>query len=186
VLTALLIRHAEPVLPAPGLTEYDRPLTERGRAAAEVLAETLADLAIDAIYASPYPRAIQTVEPLARRRGLAVSAIEDLRERLLSPESLSDWRNHLERAWRDPDYAPPGGETGRVARARVQAVLDDVRARHPRGTVALASHGNLIALALSGITTGIDFAFWDAMPMPAVYRLEHDGTTWRLASRRSR
>jgi 2,3-bisphosphoglycerate-dependent phosphoglycerate mutase len=183
VLTTLLIRHAEPVLPAPGVTEYERPLTERGRSDAEAFADTLADLSIDAIYASPYARAIQTVEPLARRRGLTVSVIEDLRERLLSPDLLPDWRDHLERSWLDIDYAPPGGETGRVARVRVQAVLDDIRARHSRGTVALGSHGNLLALALSGITTGVDFAFWNAMPMPALYRLEHDGTAWRYVSR---
>jgi 2,3-bisphosphoglycerate-dependent phosphoglycerate mutase len=182
MFTALLIRHAEPVLPAPGLSEYERPLTARGRADAESFAETFAALAIDAIYASPYARAHQTVVPLARPRGLTVGAIADLRERLLSPDLLSDWRDHVARSWQDDDYAPPGGETGRAARARILAVLDDVRARHPGGTVALGSHGNLIALALGGITAGVDFAFWDAMPMPAIYRLEHAGAAWRAVS----
>jgi 2,3-bisphosphoglycerate-dependent phosphoglycerate mutase len=43
----------------------------------------------------------------------------------------------------------------------------------------VGSHGNLIALILQAFEPRIDFAFWEAMPTPAVYWLEHDGETWR-------
>jgi 2,3-bisphosphoglycerate-dependent phosphoglycerate mutase len=179
VLRIMLVRHAEPVLPAPGLGEYDRPLTAAGRQAAAALAPTFP--AVDAIYASPYPRALETVAPLADQRGLRVEIIDDLRERLLSPVALADWRAELARTWADFDHAPAGGETSRTAQRRVIAVLETLRARHATGTLALGSHGNLIALALHALDPRIDFAFWSAMPMPAVYTIEHDGSAWSRA-----
>ena len=43
-----------------------------------------------AIYSSPYPRAVQTVEPLSRRLGFEIGLVDDLRERLLSLGALPD------------------------------------------------------------------------------------------------
>ncbi|MGH7780657.1 MAG: histidine phosphatase family protein [Candidatus Binataceae bacterium] len=172
-LIVMLVRHAESVPPGtPGYGEDDRPLTPAGRAAAGRLAGTRPRDAPIAIYSSPYPRARQTVEPLARSRGLAIEEIADLRERLLSAVTLINWREELAHSWRDFDYAPPGGETGRIAQARAIGVLNRVRKRHHTGTVVFASHGNLIALTLHAFAPSVGFRFWAAIPMPAVYRLE--------------
>ncbi len=84
-LTILLIRHAEPVAPGtPGFDEFTRPLTPKGLRDADRLSETHASTRIDAAYSSPYLRARQTIEPIARARGLAIDTIDDLRERTLS------------------------------------------------------------------------------------------------------
>jgi 2,3-bisphosphoglycerate-dependent phosphoglycerate mutase len=184
-LDVLLVRHARSTPPETsaqaGTSEADQPLTEEGRAAAERLADQLDGFSLDAVYSSPYQRAVETVQPAADRRELHVQRIDDLRERLLSPEPLPDWRDHLARAWQDPEYACPGGETGRTAQRRAVAVLDLLRVRHPDGgRLLVGSHGNLIGLILQAFEPSIDFGFWDAMPTPAVYWLEHDGTTWRL------
>jgi 2,3-bisphosphoglycerate-dependent phosphoglycerate mutase len=41
-----------------------------------------------------------------------------------------------------------------------------------RGRVVLvASHGTFITWALRGFGSPVDWTFWQAMPMPAVYRL---------------
>lgn len=179
-LTVLLIRHAEPV--APGTSEFDeytRPLSERGFRDSHRLSDIHASTRIDAAYSSPYLRARQTIEPIARARGLAIETIDDLRERMLSPAELPDWRAHLKRAWEDFDYAPPGGETGRDAQARIVRVLDTIAARHSTGIVILASHGNLIALALNAFMPNVDYAFWESIPMPAVFTMVRDGDRWR-------
>ena len=49
---------------------------------------------------------------------------------------------------------------------------------YPRcGRIVAASHGNLVALALHAIAPDqVDFAFWAAMPTPAVYVLGGDGS----------
>jgi 2,3-bisphosphoglycerate-dependent phosphoglycerate mutase len=184
-LDVILVRHAEPVPPGtPGWEERDddRPLNAEGEQAAAELADELDPYGLTAIYSSPYPRARQTVEPLAARRELPIQELADLRERLLDPAApRDDWREVLERSWADPDFALPGGESGREAQRRALAVLDLLRVHHPDGgRLLVASHGNLIALILQAMEPEVGFAFHLAMPMPALYHLEHDGVGWRV------
>ena len=184
LLTVLLVRHAAPVRPGtPGYIENERPLTTQGLADAEQLASEH-DRQIDAIYSSPYRRALQTVEPLAKRRALEIEVIDDLRERYLMEAGLpdSEWVPQLRRAWQDFDYAPPGGETSRIAQMRVVDVLDRIREKHPSGIVAAASHGNLIALALNAFDPSLRFDFWRAMPIPAIYELRWNGDSWQIVA----
>jgi 2,3-bisphosphoglycerate-dependent phosphoglycerate mutase len=181
-LDLLLVRHAEALIPgADGYDEASRPLSAAGERAAEELTDELEPYNIDAIYSSPYLRAQSTVAPLAGRRGLPVQQLVDMRERVLSPDSLPTWRDELRRSWADADYAPDGGESGRVAQRRAMAVLDLLRSRHvDGGRVIVASHGNLISLILQSLEPGVDVDFHLAMPMPAIYHLQHDGIGWRV------
>jgi 2,3-bisphosphoglycerate-dependent phosphoglycerate mutase len=181
-LDVLLVRHAEPIpIGAPDIADNDRPLTDEGRAAAAELAEELDGWEITAIYSSPYRRALETVEVLARRRRLEVQVLEDLRERLLSTALHDDWETSLARAWADPDLALPGAESGRGAQRRAMAILDLLRTRHASGgRIVLGSHGNLISLVLQHLEPEIGVEFHLAMPMPALYRLTHDGARWRI------
>jgi len=181
-LDVLLVRHSEPVQPGtPGYADDDRPLTDAGRAAAAELAYELEGYHLTAVYCSPYARAIETVEPLARLRQLEIQVLADLRERRLSTELHDGWRDTLERSWADPDFALPGAESGRVAQRRGVATLDLLRSRHPGGgRLVLGSHGNLISLVLQALEPEVDLDFHLAMPMPAVYRLTHDGIRWRV------
>jgi 2,3-bisphosphoglycerate-dependent phosphoglycerate mutase len=181
-LDVLLIRHAEAVPVGTGpITDDERPLTDAGRMAAAELAIELEPYRVTAIYSSPYLRALQTVAPLARARGLDVQQLADLRERRLSPDPVDDWRGTLERGWLDPDFALPDGESGRVAQRRAIGTLDLLRSRHPDGgRIVLGSHGNLIGLILQALEPEVDFAFHMAMPNPALYRLTHDGIRWRV------
>lgn len=176
-MTIVLVRHAEPVARGdPRYEDNERPLSKTGARQAAALAEQLAGSGVAALYTSPYPRARETVEPLAQRLGLAPIVVDDLRERFLGDGPLPDWLDHVRRSWSDVAYAPPGGESSEAAERRVRRVLETVAERH-RGSVAvIASHGNLIALALRSIApAAVDFAFWQAMPMPAVYTLDDAG-----------
>ena len=56
-----------------------------------------------------------------------------------------------------------------------------VAARHAGGTVILASHGNLIALALDAFMPSVDYAFWKSMPMPAVFTLIREEPGWKVS-----
>ena len=81
-MTALyLVRHAQPVYQGYQETPELAPLSEKGRADSERLADFLQGKGIEQIYSSPYPRAVQTLEPLARRLGLPIELEPDLRER---------------------------------------------------------------------------------------------------------
>jgi 2,3-bisphosphoglycerate-dependent phosphoglycerate mutase len=167
-----LVRHAHAVW----TPDEQRPLSPRGRRDAERLAGVLASCPIDAIYASPYRRARETVAPLARRLGLPVRVEADLRERRLGAEPVADFLAAVQALWADPQWAWPGGESNAAAQRRGVALLRRLRARHPGEHVVLGTHGNLLALIVQHVDPGVDFAFWRALTMPDVYRL-----TWEAA-----
>jgi 2,3-bisphosphoglycerate-dependent phosphoglycerate mutase len=181
-LDLILVRHAEAIpFGSPDVADDDRPLSDAGREAAAELAEELDGWEVTAVYSSPYPRALETVAVLARRRGLDVQVLEDLRERRLSVEPHDGWRDSLERSWTDADFALPGAESGRAAQRRAIGTLDLLRVRHPDGgRLVVGSHGNLISLMLQALEPDIGFAFHMAMPVPALYRITHDGMRWRI------
>jgi len=183
-LDVILVRHARAVPPgSPGWEERDndRPLSDQGLRNAAELAIELEPYVLYAIYSSPYARAMQTVEPIARIRAMRVNVLNDLRERLLAPVLDPGWQEHVRRSWEDPDYAAPGGETARAAQRRGIGMLDLLRARHPDGgAILVGSHGNLISLILQAFEPRIGLEFAEAMPMPAIYHIEHDGIGWRV------
>jgi len=183
-LDVLLVRHAASV-PAgtPGWEERDddRPLSPDGLRQADDLAFELDPYGLSAVYSSPYVRSIQTVTPIARRRGMDVQVLANLRERRLTLAPRDDWGDVLARAWTDPSFALPGTESGQTAQRRGIGVLDLLRVRHADGgRLLVGSHGNLISLILQSFEPEVDLAFHLAMPMPAIYHLEHDGIGWRV------
>ena len=183
-LEVILVRHATPIPPGtPGWEERDdeRPLTAEGLRQADELALELDAYGLSAVYSSPFPRALQTVLPTASRRQLDVQLIDDLRERTLHAGMHPDWRERLVRSWLEPDYAEPGGESARAAQQRGMRVLDLLRIRHADGgRLLVGSHGNLISLMLQALEPAVDYEFHRAMPMPALYHLQHDGIGWRV------
>ncbi len=60
--------------------DTQRPLTSRGRAQAERLADTFVALPPAQLLSSPYVRCVQTLEPTAARAGLHVDAVDELAE----------------------------------------------------------------------------------------------------------
>jgi 8-oxo-(d)GTP phosphatase len=77
----LVVRHAS----AGERDEWDRddarrPLDKRGRGQAQALVGQLAGFELDRIVSSPFDRCVQTVEPLARARGLELETADELAE----------------------------------------------------------------------------------------------------------
>ena len=86
----LLIRHGEAgerkLWTGP---DRDRPLTEPGRAQAEQLAARLDGYPIDHLLSSGYVRCVETLAPLAARRGLATETVRWLEEGSKPAEALA-------------------------------------------------------------------------------------------------
>lgn len=167
--TIIFVRHCE----SSG-QQSDAPLTAKGLADARDLVPRLAPLGIDAVYSSPYARAVQTIEPFAAAEGLAINIDYGLRERLLAAEPLDDWLEHIRLSFDDFDHRAPGGETLREAQIRGLAVLERI---HNDGAknAAVVSHGNLLSSLLNRMDPAFGFTAWRAMANPALYRvtLEH-------------
>ncbi|MFN9298949.1 MAG: histidine phosphatase family protein [Acidobacteriota bacterium] len=103
----------------------EAPLTEAGMAAADGLATQLQPLRIDAVYSSPYVRAIATIAPFADRLEFAIREEGRLCERLLAKEPLAGFPDHIRRSFDDLDYRVEGGESLREVGDRGLAALSE-------------------------------------------------------------
>ena len=167
----VLVRHAEPFFPVPdGPDDLHRSLTPVGLEQAERLVAELVRPRPHRVVSSPYLRAVQTVEPVARALGLPVETAHALREWDSSLEPTPDYARHYAESWADPRFARPGGESLAQLTERATAALTSL-ARHD-GTVVVGSHGTFVSRALVGFgVAAVDWDFSHAMPMPAVYRV---------------
>ncbi len=151
----LLVRHGETDWNAERRVQghSDRPLNETGREQAAALADALEEREIDAIYSSDLLRAHETARVVAERRGLAVTAIRDLRERDfgtwegLTDEEIFDRFPHARHSsWGD-------AETKDELADRVLGAVVRVALAHPGGHVLVITHGGPVRalLAVCGI-----------------------------------
>lgn len=130
----------------------DIPLNATGQAQALRLAQALAGEPIRAIYASDLTRAWETAQHLGRAQQLDVIPEKGLRERRFGefegktfreieahlPEQAQRWRQ------REPDFAPPGGESLVQLKQRVEEAAARLAARHPGELIALVGHGGVM------------------------------------------
>lgn len=142
----------------PGVT-----LSARGQAEALVLAERLRREPIEALYASPLERTLQTAEPIAAALGLRLETSEDLME-----IDYGDWTGagfaDLDgqpawRAWneRRASSLPPAGESMAQVQMRVGRFLNAAVGRHPGQRIAAVTHGDVIKAALAaGLRLSLD------------------------------
>ena len=130
-------------------------LSEEGRQQAEALAQRLALLPIEAIYASPLERTVETAEAIAAPHGLSMQIRENLGELRIGEwtgQAIEDLAKKEE--WLAIQFYPsganiPGGETMHEMQVRVVAELDAIRKAHPGATVAVVSHADVIKAAVA-------------------------------------
>jgi broad specificity phosphatase PhoE len=83
VTEIIFVRHAQPDINWEGVVgdSIDPPLTEYGRMQAKLAGEALSLKSVDAIFASPLKRAMETAEAIAEHhKHLGLTVIQDLRE----------------------------------------------------------------------------------------------------------
>ena len=170
--------------------QTDVPLDETGLWQAEMTARYIAARwPLQAVYASPMGRAMQTATAIATAQGLtaqqAVSLI-DINFGRLQGVSLSDAivsHPAIMRAWRDTPQTVhfPGGESLDNVRQRVQEALQMAVTAHENETVALVAHTVVNrVLICAALDLGHDY-FWQlGQDTCAVNLLEWDGKSFRL------
>lgn len=168
-----LVRHAESKYTP---DELGRPITEKGQRDALQVARSLSYEQLDAIYSSPYRRAIQTVEPLANQNSKAVELIEDFRERSLVAGEV-DFDEAALKTWKDFAFSYPGGESNFQAQARGVASLEGLLQSNLGKRIAIGTHGTLMSLILNYYDPKrFDYEFWRQLDMPDIYLLVFTGT----------
>jgi phosphohistidine phosphatase len=134
-----LLRHAKSGWDHASLTDFERPLDARGRAAALAMGGELKrlGLAFDCILASPAARVTETIDGLAERYG-PIAPVYDERVYLASPETLLG----LVRATADGCASllmvghNPGLERLALLLGRPGPLRDEIAAKYPTGALA--------------------------------------------------
>lgn len=158
----VLVRHGESrtsVARSIGGPRTCSGLSELGRQQCERLATRLAEtgeLAGAALYASHYPRAIETAEILAPALGgVAVHVDDRFGEHDPGPDcdglTFADFiERHGMPDWETDPYAVtfPGGETIAELHHRVGVGLSELTQRHAGGTIVVCCHGGVVNAVL--------------------------------------
>ena len=133
----------------PGLYgQLDATLSEEGVRQSHNAAARLADVRLDAVYASDLERAVYLARLIADEHNLPLETFPEFRER-----HFGEWQNKtwdeietecpdLMRQYQN-DYATfvvPGGENFLTVQQRILGRLDQVLERHQHGVIALAAH----------------------------------------------
>ncbi len=153
----LLVRHAHTDAAGRRLTGWlpGVHLSERGREQAARLAERLDGVPIAAIYSSPLERCRETARPLAEAHGLTIRDLDDLGEIRFgawTDRTLAQLRRT--KLWRAVQTAPstvrfPDGESYLEVQDRALREIERIARAHPRDTVAIVSHADVIRLLLA-------------------------------------
>jgi broad specificity phosphatase PhoE len=132
----------------------DPPLNHAGEIEAAALAQHLLAESRLAIYASPRCRAQQTAQAIARAAGTAVVTADQLDE-----VDFGSWSGRsFEALAQDPRWnawnlhraagSTPAGETMHDVQRRILDCIEGILSAHPRRTVALITHAEIIRAAL--------------------------------------
>ena len=142
--------------------QSDIPLNTAGMQQAQGAVRALTQSGWAAVYSSPLFRATHTAAYAAGRFDVPHYLVEGLRERhlgTLDGQHRADFaRRHpdtMRRLLTDPEYAPPGGESGNAALARFSAALHHIIAAHATDELVLVvAHGGVLRLLSRALAVG--------------------------------
>jgi len=157
--TIMLIRHAVNDFVKTGKLAGWTPevhLNEEGQAQANALGERLADTPIHHLYASPLERTMETAEAIRKHHdGLDIvhnHEIAEVRYGDWEGAKIADLRRR--KMWDVVQEYPsrayfPNGETMRGVQTRAVNEIERLVQAHPRETVAIVGHADIIKMVLA-------------------------------------
>ncbi|MBW8347990.1 phosphoglycerate mutase family protein [Bacillus sp. IITD106] len=163
-----VIRHCEAEGQLP-----EAQLTDKGLNQALELCEFFSTIKIDRIIASPYKRAIESIQPLAERLKVEIEIDSKLTERVLSTQNLTDWFEKLRLTFDDIELKFEGGESSLDAMKRIVEVVENIFNSNYKNTI-IVTHGNLMSLLLKHFNKDFGFDDWKNLSNPDVYLLKNE------------
>jgi len=151
--------------------ELGRPLSERGFSEAKMVRELLLKVKIDYVVSSPYNRAIQTVEGVAKSLNQEIVIEENFKERVLSKKPIEDFNQAITEVWNDFNLSWDGGESNITAQTRGIDALKKILKDYGGKNVVIGTHGNIMVLIMNYFDQKYDYNFWNKLGMPDIYQL---------------
>ena len=147
------IRHAKPDISIKD--DKIRPLSLEGIEKSKELVKLFKEIKIDYIYSSPFKRAIQTIEPIAKDKNIIIEVINDFRERKMSDEWIENYEEYSKKQWDDFSYKLKDGESLNEVQKRNIKELEKILLENKGKTIIIGTHG----IALSTIINYYDRTF---------------------------
>ena len=159
-----------------------RPLTEKGMNDRALVTEFLQNKSVDAVFSSPFKRAVDTIANFAEKNGFCIETIEDFRERKSDSnmgKNNTEFTVFMERQWTDFNYTFSDGECLAEVQDRNIVALNEILTKHKNKSIVIGTHGT----ALSTIINYYDhtYGFEDFILMvnilPWVVKMSFDENT---------
>jgi|GEM_PF-266041 len=167
------VRHAQPEETA---DDAARVLTAAGLADRNKLTAVFAGVRLDAAYCSDYIRSVQTIEELAKARGLDIQTDARLRERTCGARSGP----LTKKRWADFAFTEDGGECLADVTARNIEVVREILAAHEGQNILVGTHGTALSTILHHYddSFAVEDFFYLFNSLPYVVRLDFDGQAY--------
>jgi 2,3-bisphosphoglycerate-dependent phosphoglycerate mutase len=163
-----LVRHAQSIYTP---DELNRPLSEKGFKDAEKINEILLNENIAYVLSSPYKRAIQTVQGVAKNICADILIEDGFKERKIAEGSVENFNSAIDKLWTNFDFNFEGGESNLKAQKRGIHSLNKVLNKYNGKNIVIGTHGNIMVLIMNYFDNKYNYDFWKGLSMPDVYRL---------------
>lgn len=118
-----------------------RPLLPDGVREAEKIPTLFSDIHIDKVYSSTFKRAVDTVTPIAKAKGLHVIQIEEFRERRSDTGGKLSSHEIETAQWLNFDFTESDGESYRQVQQRNIPVLKKLISENAGKNIVIGTHG---------------------------------------------
>ena len=145
--TVYFIRHAKPDISIKD--DKTRPLSLEGIEKSKELVKLFKEIKIDYIYSSPFKRAIQTIEPIAKDKNIIIEVINDFRERKMSDEWIENYEEYSKKQWDDFSYKLKDGESLEEVQKRNIEELEKILKENMGKTIIIGTHGTALSTIIN-------------------------------------
>ena len=144
----------------------DAQLTEEGKKQADVVAERIERIGVDALISSPFPRALDTAVNIGERIGINPEQNALFGEWVEPSNSHGKHRDHPERknahqaiiaATDDHNYRHADEETFAELVGRAQSAICMIE-QHPAERICVVTHGGFLRVVIGAMVFGTEFS----------------------------
>jgi len=157
-----------------------RPLTAQGLVDSRLVTAFLSGKQIDAVFSSPFKRAVDTIKEFAGHYGFEIKLIDAFRERRSDSDmtriNRAEFTHFMERQWADFRYTFSDGECLAEVQERNIAALEDLLLQYNGKNIVIGTHGTALSTMLQHYDRSYGFADFMAMAdiMPWVVKMSFD------------
>jgi 2,3-bisphosphoglycerate-dependent phosphoglycerate mutase len=172
------VRHAKPINNWDWQYDNLRPLTIEGEMVSQKLGEKDIFKNVDAIYSSPYSRAINTAKYIAEVNSLNINIIDDLSERKYG-DVIEDRALFRKKQWLDHNYKAINGESFIEVEDRNIEALKSILNDNLGKTVLIFGHAMSGASIIYHYNSLFNYDDFVNIPYTAIFRLEFDDDNFK-------